>query len=284
MLKLSIENPAPIPSAHPSLTEEWRDNDGIVCATGFCTGEEYWFHLRGLAGFRFDVVSDEVTAIPVENARRDWIIDSFYRSALPLVLQVRGSEVLHASAVIMPAGVVAFGAISETGKSTLAYAFSQRGYEQWADDAVLFSIDGGSAHTTQLPFAIRLRPESASFFGRSTEIDLVRTGTAPAAVEMPLAAVCALARLPEDQESPPVEIRRIRAAEALTTLLTHAYCFSLRDVERKKLMMQNYMALAVNVPVLEVRFRRGLDHLPAILDAIEQVVSTDRTPETQGVR
>lgn len=283
MLTLRIGDPAVFPQAQPEHIEEWRDNDGDVCATGFCAGSEYWIRLHDLATFRFDTTSHDVTAFPLEHARRDWIIDSFYRSVLPLILQVRGREVLHASAVVMPAGVVAFGAISETGKSTLAYAFSQRGYDQWADDAVLFSVDDDSVHTTQLPYAIRLRPESAAYFGRSASIGLVQGETAPRAATLPLAAVCILSRLPENSDTP-IEIEQLRAAAALTTLLPHAYCFSLRNVERKKQMMQNYMALAAKIPVFAVRFQHGLVHLPTTLDAIEQVLSSIHMHAPQGNR
>ena len=55
-------------------------------------------------------------------------------------------------------------------------------------------------------------------------------------------------------------------------MLAHAYCFSLQDIERKRLMMQHYLDLTVNVPVFEICFQAGLEKLPTILDSIEQVI------------
>jgi hypothetical protein len=46
----------------------------------------------------------------------------------------------------------------------------------------------------------------------------------------------------------------------------------MRDVERKRLMVERYLGLSARLPVFEIRFRPGLDVLPAILDRIEQRV------------
>src|ERR671935_59558 len=62
--------------------------------------------------------------------------------------KLAGREVLHASAVITARGVVAFCAVSTTGKSTIAYQFSRRGYGIWADDALAF--DGADRGVTAL--------------------------------------------------------------------------------------------------------------------------------------
>ena len=55
----------------------------------------------------------------------DAIEETFERGVLPLALQARGIQVLHASGIETPQGVVAFCARSQTGKSTLAYACSR---------------------------------------------------------------------------------------------------------------------------------------------------------------
>src|SRR5829696_203522 len=56
-------------------------------------------------------------------------------------------ETLHASAVVAPAGVVAFCARSATGKSTLAASLHRRGYDLWADDAVVWTPAGSRSLT-----------------------------------------------------------------------------------------------------------------------------------------
>src|SRR5262249_38115323 len=141
-----------------------RDNDGTVCAYGYTREDQHWMILPGLACFQFGKHVDDITAMVAQDAPLEMVQDAFYRSILPMVLQVRGREVLHASAVRTACGVVALWAVSETGKSTIAYGLSRRGYQLWADDAVAIDVAGPIITAIQLPFSIRLRPASASYF------------------------------------------------------------------------------------------------------------------------
>src|SRR5438105_5056392 len=113
---------------------EWFDLQGNVCAYGYRQDERYCMHLPGLARYYFTFEAKEVFAIAEQTAQTDLVLDAYHRSILPLALQVFGMEVLHASAILTPSGVIAFGAISGTGKSTLAIGLSRRGYSLWADD------------------------------------------------------------------------------------------------------------------------------------------------------
>jgi hypothetical protein len=254
----------------------WRDNDGQICAYGYASGGEHWMHVTGAGSFRFSDAADDVEAIPQPGVPLDIVWDAFYRSVLPMALQTRGLEILHASAVLMPCGVLTLCAISESGKSTIAYALSQRGYPLWADDAVAFESKHEQVSAVSLPFKIRLRPASALFFG--WEPDAAYTPLHAGNNEqthlesVPLAALCVLLPDSGGTSGAAVETIRLSPVAAFTALLPHAYCFSLQDVQRKRRMMQHYLDLAKRVPTFEVHFQRGLEHLSAILDSIEHAI------------
>src|SRR5215218_2395408 len=99
-------------SADDPEVQVWRDHDGTICAYGHIEDELYWMHLPGLASFRFGRDGAGVTAIAQPPIREDWILDAYYRNVLPIVLQVRGQEALHASAVLTSRGVIALCATS----------------------------------------------------------------------------------------------------------------------------------------------------------------------------
>ena len=82
-----------------------------------------------------------------------------------MAMQALGHEALHASAMRAARGVVLFAAQSRTGKSTVAFGLSCRGYEQWSDDGVVFSVAEEGATAVPLPFDVRLRPQSADILG-----------------------------------------------------------------------------------------------------------------------
>lgn len=272
--------PEPPDPADPAV-EVWRDLDGRLCALGERRGGRLRLHLPGLASYEFSLVDDDV-AVRAAGDRRETVHDQFYRTALPLILQARGCEVLHASAVTTPAGVVALCAEKESGKSTLAYALARRGYPLWADDAVAIEIDREGAKAISVPFALRLRPESAAHFelaaaspaGAATARRVAATGDGGA--EAPMRAAFVLTRLrTTGVATSAVEVRRLTPGEAFTALLANAYCFSLGDADRKQAMMRHYLALTRDLPVFGVRYPTGLEHLEAILDAIERPLASE---------
>ena len=261
-----------IPRSADPDAEIWRDHNGDIAGIGQVSGDECWFHLPRLGSFTFGAHTTDVRALPEYGVSSGKIVDAYHRIVVPLALQVRGCEVLHASAVRTAGGIVALCATKETGKSTLAYALHEKGYSLWADDAVAFRTRSGTPEALSLPFRLRLRAPSAAFFGRETAGEgwLDHTAAEPLALDSaPFAGICVLTRSQAGTGEPPVRIQRAIAADALAAVLTHAHCFTLGSVEQTQRMMQHYLDLVAAVPVLRVEFRGGLENIPAILNAVE---------------
>lgn len=273
MLTLSLAKspPAAPPSDFGSGVQIWPYQDGSVCAACETVNGRHWVHLPGIASFRFRSGSAEVASFVHPDADRELIPDHFRRIALPLGLQALGTEVLHASAVRMKSGVVAFCGISGTGKSTIAFALHQRGHSLFGDDAVAFAASGDAVHAHSLPFRIRLRPESAAFFGfeRQETFFPAKPESRPRSAN--LAALFILQRT----DVAVIDITRLSPSQAFGTLLPHSYCFHLGHKERMRAMMEGYLHLASEVPVWEIHFGEGLDKLAGILDAVEKIAQTN---------
>ena len=265
--------PPPLDTESPDI-DLWRDNDGTICAYGGSRDGMCWIHLPGVATFRFSLGSSQITAIADASAARSAIVDAYYRTVLPLALQARGIEVLHASAVRIRGRIVALCGIKETGKSTIAYALSQRGYSLCADDAVPFTTSSDVVHALSLPFTIRLRPSSVAFFNtnrmREKQSSPRDTRTRVALTPERLGAVFVLQRNPTGLSTASPSVSRLTASSAFVSALTHAYCFSLRDESQRARMVRHYLDLAARVPVFEVRFQAGLHWLPEITGAIAE--------------
>ncbi|MEX2541897.1 MAG: hypothetical protein WD314_08810 [Trueperaceae bacterium] len=263
--------------------EVWCDNQGRECAYGQVAGGQPWMHIVGIGDFRLDAAGS-ATVVPGPSIPSTDVVDTYYRTVLPMALQLAGREVLHASAVVMPRGVLALCAVSETGKSTLAYAMTRRGHELYADDAVAFDVAGPYPILSQIPFSLRLRQASAEHFGERSRESVRVKGPRPviATGKHELAAICVLERqageraetgeTPAGAASRVATVERLMPAAAFSAILPHAYCFSLSDSDRKKRMMQHYLALARLIPVLRLRFLSGLGNIPAILNTLEDAV------------
>lgn len=266
----------PPPHAGGPQYQLWHDEHGTVIAYAHSRDEWNWLHLPGVASFRFNSAT-ELQVTPHPNTSDETIRDALYRTVIPLVLQSSGVEVLHASAVLGSRGVIALCAVSGTGKSTIAYGLSRRGFPLVADDAVVFrSLDQGIG-VDQFPFGIRLLPDAHMYFRSDQLADGEATRppcSKPAfSVPPPLEAVIILERsrsaLPAGLQP---TARHLPPAEAFKRTLMHAYFYDLHSVDQMRAMMNHYMDLVTSVPVIELRFSPGLRQLQELLEYIESTL------------
>lgn len=215
--------------------------------------------LPGVAAFRFGD-DGPVVALP-DGSSRGEIEEAWVRSVLPLVVQARGTQVLHASAVATRSGAAAFCGLSTAGKSTLAAALGARGHGVVADDALAFRGTGDLVDALTLPFRLRPRGGPAD----ATPSPEAAAGGA-GGDSLPLAAVVVLA--PAEVEAPQAE--RLGAADAFGTLMPHAYCFALE--ERKEELVDAYLALAQSVPVWRLSYPQRPDRLGELADTVEALL------------
>lgn len=195
-----------------------------------------------------------------------------------MVVQARGIQVLHGSGFVGASGAIALCADSGIGKSTFAYGMAQRGYRLCSDDAVAFQANNGAIHTVPLPFEIHLRPSSASYFGLEEASHYIAFESDTSQKPLPLIAICVLNKSVDLDVS--VDSSRIPGPAAFSVLLKHSYCFSLED-SQKATMTKDYLELAATVPVFKIRFREGLNHLPAILNHIEALIHQNHSIPSQ---
>src|SRR5262245_46895155 len=133
-----------LPAGNVPEVNIWRDNVGRIAAflfrssagLGICFPEfaSYIFPEAEASQERIQIVIE-----PAAEVTRGRVIDHFMRNVVPLLLQSRGIQVFHASAIRFQDGVVGLCGRSFSGKSTLAYALAKRGHEVWADDSLLIS-------------------------------------------------------------------------------------------------------------------------------------------------
>src|SRR5262249_44535267 len=153
-------------------------------------------------------------------------------------------------------------------KSTIAVSLARRGHAIWADDAVAVDTAKPEPTAIPLPFKVRLRSE-----------ERISAVAAPVHTEpAPLVALCMLERTAGAIAT--VTVERLQAASACRAALAHAYCFSVKDLARKRRTIWNYLTLSARVPAYEIRFRPGLERLQAVVDAIEEIIGRASTGST----
>ncbi|MBA3735458.1 MAG: hypothetical protein H0W90_09740 [Actinobacteria bacterium] len=236
-----------------------RDGAGAACAYGGKQLGQHWIRVPRLGTFELSPDFADVHAYVSPSASQALVLDGYYGTALPLFTQATlGYEVLHASAVLVNGGAVAFCGFTGVGKSTIASALSARGFELWADDAIaLASVAPESPASVFLPFMLNERSVSVAE-GRD---------------QVPLLAVCVLERVASTSGLTAGVISRPSPSVASAMLLEHAYRFSPQALDRRRKMVQAYINVTAEIPVLLVRFVPSPLGLPELLGRIESTVA-----------
>ena len=245
----------PVEKAEGSVAR-WEANDAVVLR-GYRAAGWGWIAVPGIAAFRFGE-SGEVVAVP-DGASAELIEDTWLRSVLPLVVQARGTQVLHASAVSAAKGVVAFCGLSGAGKSTLAGALAKRGLTPVADDALPFETAAQGVTVLPLPFRMRLRAGSPDALGMP---ELGETRTAADAHS----ALAALVLLDPQSSAAGPELVPLSASDAFGALMPQAYCFSLE--EGKEELVSAYLELVRRVPAFTLTYVQELDRLDEAVELL----------------
>ena len=257
-----------LPDPQDASVQIWRDYHGKECAYAYKDSKDYWLHFPSVATYRISRTTNQVLGYPEAHSNHRKVQDLYSRIVLPIALHTRGTEVLHASAVITEHGVAAFCAMSDTGKSTTAFALSQRGYDQWADDAVPFEITGKKVQALPFKFERRIDPRAAQHLGDKGNVVKHNEDSSP----VPLCILFVLHRMNKKTRRA-IEVQQLSAPQAFRSVLLHAHFFNLSSTDLKRHMVSTYMKLTSLLPVIEIHFQPGFEKLPVLLDEIERSVS-----------
>ena len=240
---------------------EWPANNGLVIRA--LVGERRRFvDVDGVASFAFATTGPVVATAETLDDRL--VHDTWIRSVLPLVVQARGRQVLHASAIRTAGGIVAFCGQAGAGKSTMAAILHGLGHEVVADDALGIEPNRGSVTACPVPFRLRLRPESSSHLGLPA-IALTRGTAEPA----PLRRVVLL----EDAGSKEPAVAALHGGEAFASIMPHAYCFELDG--NKEQLVAVYAHLCATVPVTRFAYPRSFGRVDATVEALQPLLRSD---------
>ncbi|RIQ20482.1 hypothetical protein [Jiangella rhizosphaerae] len=198
---------------------------------------------------------------------------------LSFLVTIRGHVVLHASAVHLGAGAVAFVGRSGMGKSTMATLMCAAGGALITDDVLRLDDDGDDRLACRLGATeLRLRKSAAELVEQfavapssrltSDARDALSVVTAQAD-RVPLAGI--VFPLP-DRERQAIELTRMGAMEALITLLRFPRLLGWTDPDILDRQFQQAGEIVERVPVFVAHVPWGPPFSPAIAPAIADAV------------
>jgi hypothetical protein len=197
------------------------------------------------------------------------------------ILERKGVLAMHASAVVRPGGAIAFLAFNKGGKTSLAAAFVQAGDALLTDDilAVRSSADTciGAPGYPQM----RMWPEQAlALTGHCDTYERVLPTVSKRLIPLeavgpggfyeepvPISAIFVPERI--DAPQAPIEIERMPPSDAFRVMLANGF---IAEIAEASGMLRSRFAAITQLlgvtPVYTLRYPSGVQHLPAVREAI----------------
>ncbi|GAA4836923.1 hypothetical protein GCM10023221_12750 [Luteimicrobium xylanilyticum] len=256
----------------------------------FAQGDDHWYSLvrrgDGSLVFRvytlcdFEISTDlrDVTMHLVAGVDDGMASIMVVGTLAALLLYLRGSLVLHASAVELDGQAVAFTGHSGMGKSTLAGLVAAAGARVVSDDVVPVRLDGG-AWIPPGATELRLRPGTELFEDRLRGVasgarrsadsrEVVRFDGA-GGDDVPLAGIF----IPWPNRSDRLEMERLPPQHALVALMSFPRLMGWRDPGVLRMMFEQAGELVRSVPVFRAHVPWGPPFRDDIADAVRDAAA-----------
>lgn len=272
------EDHADIVIRYADLTEQWSKLS-VPSRSFVCKENLVMFRVPNLAVFAVED-GTTISISPDNDAEEDKIRLYILGTCMGAILMQRKTLPLHGSAIVINGKAYAFVGHSGHGKSTLASAFLQQGYQLLTDDVIAVTLDHQNIpYVTPAYPQQKLWQESLDVFGMNSNqfrplFDRETKYAIPVVSQfssdiLPLAGVFELIKTDCDQP----QIRAIQKLERLPILHRHTYRRSLlQDSGLTKWHFDTTARLACNIDIYELQrpiHRNTVDQLTTmVLDAV----------------
>ena len=260
-----------------------RDARGRPALTIWELGRGACLRLRYLDGADFfvDRNGSRVWVKWSERVPRHDMVSYLLGPVLSLVLRLRGTTCLRASAIAVRNEAIAFVGPVGAGKSTTAAALGGRGYPVLSDDLVAlgdrgetFVVHPGSPWLRLRPTAVDALARAAGMPPRLTptpdgqylDLDLTRSGYRFQPGPLPLGAIYLLDERGAHPGAPCVD--PVRSADALISLVANTWTTRVLDSGMRALEFELLGRVATAVPVRRVRPHADPARLSRLCDAV----------------
>ena len=243
----------------------------------------YLLKFNKLADFFVTDNGNEITCITKDGIPPETIQHLLSDQVIPLVVNLKGGEALHASAVLAPQGVIAFAGHAGSGKSTLAGSFLLSSYRYVSDDCLTLLENGKEIHAVPAYPGLRLWDDTLThLFGDNGSHESVAHYTDKRRVELkkrlevrctqpqPLRRLYTIVSPSETEREFSTKIERLSSQESFMALVESAFRLDITDHKMLTRQFHFLERVASKISVRRLAFPRDFSLLPAVREAILQ--------------
>jgi len=240
----------------------------------------YLLHFNELADFEIDKTGSEIICKSGAGIPGDTIQHLLLDQVIPLVINLRGGEALHASAILTPYGVVAFAGLTGSGKSTITGSLFKMGYPFISDDCLTLQEKGQNIYTIPAYPGLRLWKDAKTYlFGENGDksiahytsklrVDIEEKPESYSTEPKPLSRLYDIINSPETDEKSDIVIEKLSSRDSFITLVKCAFRLDITDRHMLRRQFNFLERVASRVSVRRLTFPRDFNFLPAVCEAI----------------
>jgi hypothetical protein len=241
----------------------------------------YLLRFHQLADFFINGEGSQITYIPEHGIPEETIHHLLLDQVIPLVINLKGSQALHVSAVLMPQGVVAFAGPTGSGKSTLSGGLFNLGYPLVGDDCLALLVKNDEIFAMPAYPGLRLWEDalvylfgdngtygSVAHYTDKRRVEIEKITNAYCTEPKPLKRIYTIADASEDKDKSDIFIEKLSARESFMALVRCAFKFDITDQRMLKRQFHFLERMISTVSVRHLAFPRDFKFLPAVREAI----------------
>jgi hypothetical protein len=262
---------------------QWHHSSGKLWLSFAKVVGGYLLRFNELADFLVNNDGNEIDFTPKHGVPTDTIQHLLLDQVIPLVINLRGGEALHASSVLTSHGVVAFAGPAGSGKSTLAGSFFQLGYPIFSDDCLALVEQNPEIYGLPAYPGLRLWEDAVlCLFGGNGDHKSVAHYTNKLRVAIrskqgiyckepkPLKRLYDIVPLSDDEVKGKtgIIIEPLSPQDSFMALVRCAFRLDITDQSMLKRQFHSLEKVASKVSVRRLIFPRDFNLLPAVREAI----------------
>jgi hypothetical protein len=241
----------------------------------------YLLRFHQLADFFVNREGSQITYTPKHGVPEETVHHLLLDQVVPLIINLKGGQALHVSAVLMPKGVVAFAGPTGSGKSTLSGGLFNLGYPLVSDDCLALLVKKDEIFAMPAYPGLRLWEDARFYlFGDNGTYGSVAHYTDKRRVEIekipkayctgskPLRRIYAIAEASKDKDKSNIVIEKLTARESFMALVRCAFKFDITDRRMLKRQFHFLERMISTVSVRRLTFPRDFKFLAAVREAI----------------
>lgn len=224
----------------------------------------------------FTINNNEIIINPKTGLNSNFLKFLLFGYVFAILLHLRGRLVLHANAINMDNNAIVFSGVSGIGKSTISFAFHQKGYKLLCDDVSSINI-GKKCQMIYPGFPrIKLWPDVIQNFEEDPRmIPKIHNKTSKrfynvsgnfSDIEKPIKTIYFI------KETGNIKIEKINPQKAIMYLIKSSYCFKLLNKSELSENLSQCSALVNEVPIKILEVEKSYKNLNKLVEIVEKDV------------